>query len=41
METEEPKPETKQKKKPAPVYSDEYCDTCECDPCDCNWGTDQ
>ena len=24
-----------------PVYSDEYCDACECDPCDCNWGNDQ
>tara|TARA_B100001057_G_C22413929_1_gene780831 strand:+ start:450 stop:575 length:126 start_codon:yes stop_codon:yes gene_type:complete len=26
---------------PEPTYSDEYCDTCECDPCDCNWGNDQ
>ena len=24
-----------------PIYSDEYCDACECDPCDCNWGNDQ
>ena len=24
-----------------PVQSDEYCDACECDPCDCNWGNDQ
>ena len=23
------------------AYSDEYCDACECDPCDCNWGNDQ
>ncbi len=23
------------------TYSDEYCDACECDPCDCNWGNDQ
>ena len=24
-----------------PAHSDEYCDACECDPCDCNWGNDQ
>lgn len=28
-------------KTPEAAYSDEYCDTCECDPCDCNWGNDQ
>lgn len=21
--------------------TDEYCETCGCDPCDCLWGTDQ
>ena len=25
----------------ASARSDEYCDACECDPCDCNWGNDQ
>jgi len=20
------------------LYEDDYCDACECDPCDCNWG---
>mgnify|MGYP005682470983 CR=1 FL=1 len=23
------------------AQSDEYCDACQCDPCDCNWGNDQ
>ena len=33
---QEDKPKTQET-----VYSDEYCDACECDPCDCNWGNDQ
>ena len=30
-----------QEKKPEITRTDEYCDACECDPCDCNWGNDQ
>lgn len=40
MKDKEEKEETP-KSENEPVYSDEYCDACECDPCDCNWGNDQ
>tara|TARA_A100001015_G_C14958819_1_gene699959 strand:- start:982 stop:1233 length:252 start_codon:yes stop_codon:yes gene_type:complete len=26
---------------PGQKQDPEYCDACECTPCDCNWGTDQ
>ncbi len=26
---------------PGQAIDPEYCDTCECTPCDCNWGHDQ
>ena len=26
---------------PGQKIDPEYCDACECTPCDCNWGTDQ
>ena len=41
MKEDENNKQENQQKTPEPVYSDEYCDACECDPCDCNWGNDQ
>jgi len=41
MKEEENNEQEGKTKIPEPLYSDEYCDACECDPCDCNWGNDQ
>ena len=41
MKEDEKNEQENKPKIPKPVYSDEYCDACECDPCDCNWGNDQ
>ena len=41
MKEDEKNEQEDKPKTPESVYSDEYCDVCECDPCDCNWGNDQ
>ena len=41
MKEEEKEEYTDQDETPVITQSDEYCDACQCDPCDCNWGNDQ
>lgn len=41
MKEEEKEEYTDQDETLVTAQSDEYCDACQCDPCDCNWGNDQ